>query len=177
MRNIVSDPNGRVDLGLAAAIWILAALVYVAAAQLPPPIFDPVGSAAIPKAIAIVLSLLAAGIVLQTWLRLRTTTPENPAAADDEGSTGGVAAALRPDTVAAAIAVIVGYTAVMAFGLLGFREATVPFVILLAGVLSHFRRSTILVAVPAAFALAIGFGWLFSEILYIDLPQTPWLKP
>lgn len=177
MRSLISDPDARVDLALAVAIWILAVLVYAAALQLPPPIFDPVGSAAIPKAVAIILALLAAGIVAQRCLRLRAGHPAGAPDLDSDAGIGESAAPLRPDTVAAAVAVIAGYIAVMAFGLLGFREATVPFIILLAGVLSHFRRSTMLVAVPSAFALAIGFGWLFSEILYIDLPQTSWLNP
>jgi hypothetical protein len=82
---------------------------------------------------------------------------------------------LRPGIAAACIAIMAGYTAVMAFGILGFREATVPFVILLGGALSRFRRSTMLLLVPSAFAIAIGFGWLFSEILYVDLPVTRWL--
>jgi len=58
--------------------------------------------------------------------------------------------------------------------LLGFREATVPFVVLLGGTLCRFRGSTMLVIIVCALAIAIGFSWLFSEILYIDLPVTRW---
>jgi hypothetical protein len=76
----------------------------------------------------------------------------------------------------ASIAIMLGYVAVMAFGLLGFREATIPFVILLGGVMSRFRRRTMLILTPLAFALAIGFGWLFAGALYIDLPVTRWLQ-
>ena len=181
MRTLFSDPDGRVDLALAIFIWSLAATVYVAAARLPPPIFDPVGSAAIPKAVAIVLALLAAGILAQRLLRVREGSGVSEGAAEageaGEADEGGAAAALRPGVAAACIAIMIGYTAVMAFGALGFREATVPFVILLGGALSGFRRSTMLVLVPSALAIAIGFGWLFSEILYVDLPVTRWLQP
>ncbi len=180
MHHLVSDPDGRVDLALAVVVWVVAAAVYLAAAQLPPPLFDPVGSAAIPKLVAVVLAFLATLIVVQRVMRGRRGRRETPALASaPAGDADPVAtdAPLRPGIAAICVVILAGYTAVMTFRILGFREATVPFVILLGGVLSRFRRSTLLILVPIALALSIGFSWLFSEVLYIDLPVTRWLAP
>jgi putative tricarboxylic transport membrane protein len=169
MRKPFADADGLADLVLVAAMWIVAATVYASASRMPPPIFDPVGSAAMPKSVALVIAVLAAMILVQ---RLRR---QPPAGAAEEGQAD--LAPLRTGTALACIAIMVGYTGVMSYGILGFREATVPFVILLGGVMSRFRRSTLLILVPSALAIAIGFGWLFSEVLFVDLPVTKWLAP
>lgn len=170
MRRLLNDPDGRADLVLAAAVWIVSAVVYWGASLLPPPIFDPVGSAAIPKLISVVLAVLAALIVVQRMLELRgvKTDGDNQRPEDPDMP-------LRPGLALACIFIMAAYAAMMNLGLLGFREATVPFVILLGGVLCRFRRSTMPVIVVCALAIAVGFSWLFSEVLYIDLPVTKWL--
>jgi putative tricarboxylic transport membrane protein len=169
MRRLLADPDARADLILAVGVWVLAGAAYGGAEALPPPLFDPLGSAAAPKLVSIVLAVLAAAIVVRRWLLLRAA----PAAREDDG--GEAPAPLRPDVAAASIAITLGYAGVMTFGLLGFREATVLFVILLGGAMSRFRRSTMLALVPLALVVAIGCAWLFSAVLYIDLPATEWL--
>lgn len=175
MRRLLADPDARADLILAAAVWGLAAIAFYGAALLPPPLFDPLGSAAVPKFVAVTIALLAAAIVVRRLMTAGPIVEEGlapPAAADDNTA---VSAPLRPGIALASIAIIVAYVGVMAFGLLGFREATVPFVIALGGAMSRFRRSTMIVLVPLSFVIAIGLAWLFSGALYIDLPATRWL--
>ena len=169
MRRLLNDPDGRADLALAVTVWIFSAIVYWGASLLPPPIFDPVGSAAIPKLISVILAVLSALILCQRLMELRHRQP-----ALAEQATDNADMPLRPGLALACIAIMAGYVAVMNFHLLGFREATVPFVVLLGGTLCRFRRSTVVVITISALAIAIGFSWLFSEILYIDLPVTRW---
>jgi putative tricarboxylic transport membrane protein len=176
MHHLLSDPDGREDLALAVAIWVLAGTVYWSASQLPPPIFDPVGSAAIPKLVSITLAIIAAVILLQRIAigrRNQEATAVSSSIARDMPL--GTAAPLRGGIALACILIMLGYTAIMTYGLLGFRDSTIPFIILLGGTLSRFRRSTMLILVPSAFMIGFGFDWLFSEILYIDLPVTRWL--
>jgi putative tricarboxylic transport membrane protein len=181
MRRLLADPDARADLILVAAVWGLAAVAYYGAALLPPPLFDPLGSAAIPKFVAVTIALLGAAILVRRLMAAGGSAGEGEAtAAPDAGlqNADGIAAAsapLRPSIALASIAIIVVYVGVMGTGLLGFREATVPFVIALGGAMSRFRRSTMIVLVPLAFVIAIGLAWLFSGALYIDLPVTKWL--
>jgi putative tricarboxylic transport membrane protein len=171
MRRLLADPDGRADALLALAIWLVAALAYYGAAQLPPPLFDPLGSAAVPQAVAIILALLAAAILFRRW----ASVSRNPEPAAKPPGTAAVDPPLRLGIALAAVAVITAYVGVMALGWLGFREATAPFVLLLGGVLSRFRRGTMIVLVPLALAAAIGLAWIFSGPLYVDLPTTKWL--
>jgi putative tricarboxylic transport membrane protein len=171
MQRLLADPDGRADLILAIGVWVLAGAAYAGAAVLPPPLFDPLGSAAVPKVVSVVLAVLAAAIVARRLLLLRAA----PATRQEDGGTD-TTAPLRPDVAAGSIAIMLGYAGVMAYGLLGFREATVLFVVLLGGAMSRFRRSTMMVLVPLALVLAIGCAWLFSTALYIDLPVTRWLQ-
>lgn len=170
MRRLLADSDGRADLFLAIGVWALAAAAFYGAAILPPPVFDPLGSAAVPKFVAVILAILAGLVVWRRWLLLRVTAP-----AAGEAEERAEAPPLRPRVAVASIVVMLAYVGVMAFGLLGFREATVPFVILLGGVMSRFRRSTMIVVTPLAFLLAFGAAWLFSGALYIDLPVARWL--
>jgi len=86
-----------------------------------------------------------------------------------------VAAPLQPTIAAAAIVIVFLYVLSMGLGWLGFREATIPFIIALGGALSRFRRSSMMVLIPAAFVLAFALAWLFSDVMYVDLPVTRWL--
>lgn len=156
---------------LAVAVWAVAGIAFVGASMLPPPLFDPLGSAAVPKAVAIILAVLAAGVLAKRWLLVRkeeavVVLPVEP---------GETTAPLRPGIALVSMAIIIAYVGVTGAGLLGFREATVPFVILLGGVLSRFRRRTMIVLVPLAFVIAIGLWWLFTGPLFVDLPVTRWL--
>jgi putative tricarboxylic transport membrane protein len=170
MRRFLADPDARADLLLAVGVWLLAGAAYYGAAILPPPVFDPLGSAAVPKFVAAILAILAGWMVLRRGLLLRAAPPP-------EGDMqGGGAAPLRPGVAIASIAIMLAYVGVIGLGLLGFREATVPFVILLGGVMSRFRRSTMIIVTPLSFVIAIGAAWLFSGALYIDLPVTRWLQ-
>jgi len=170
LRRLLSDPDGRAEAILAICVWVFAAIVYVGAVQLPPPLFDPVGSAAFPKAIAIIIAVIVTLILLQRVVIQR-------AGGGDEEPKSGEAdeMPLRPGLGVWCILIMAGYVGVMNFGILGFREATVPFVVLLGALLSHFRRSTLYILIACGLVIAIGFSWLFSEILYIDLPVTRWL--
>jgi len=177
VRRVLADADGRTDLVLALVVFAMSVAVYVRAAQLPPPLFDPLGSAAIPQFIAVVLAVLSVAIVVRRYVLLArqpsALTGQAPAAPVDESD--GVAAPLQPTIAAAAIVIVFVYVLSMGLGWLGFREATIPFIIALGGALSRFRRSSMMVLIPAAFVLAFALAWLFSDVMYVDLPVTRWL--
>jgi putative tricarboxylic transport membrane protein len=168
MRRLLADPDGRADVALALTTWLVAGLAFAGASMLPPPLFDPLGSAAVPKAVSAILAVLAAGVVARRWMLMKTAART----ADPDHRP----APLRPGIAFASMAIVIAYVGAMGSGLLGFREATVPFVILLGGVMSRFRRGTMIVLVPLAFVMAIGLWWLFTGPLYVDLPVTRWLR-
>lgn len=170
MRALWHDSEALAELILALCLWVLAVMVWIAADRLPPPIFDPLGSAAVPKLIAILVAVLAAAMLVQ-----RFAGAADRGAVADPGDPVEPAAPLRPGIALGAFAAMAGCPAAMEAGLLGFREVTFVFTIVLGGLLSGFLPRTLALLVPTAAALAIGLSWLFGGVLYIDLPATSWL--
>lgn len=164
MRTLLRTADGRGDLALAIGLLLFAALFWWEAAKLPPPFFDPLGSAAVPKAVALVLALLAVVVVAQ---RIAAGTAPLPAEAELEDQ---ALVRNRPDVALASIAITVLYAGVMHYDILGFREASVVFVVALGAVLARFEKRVVLALIPIALLIGIGFTWIFTEVLYIDLP-------
>jgi putative tricarboxylic transport membrane protein len=170
LRRVLANAEAREDLILALVILAFSILIHVMALSLPPPLFDPLGSAAIPKLVSAILVLISLIIGLGPFLRKPEAagkeTLSAPASPED------VPPPLRPEIAAASIVIVVAYVASMSIGVLGFREATILFVIALGGVMSRFRGRTMIYLTIIALIIGFGFAWLFSEILYIDLPQS-----
>jgi hypothetical protein len=166
-RRPTADRN-KTDLALVLVIWGFSAAILWSAWHLPPPQFDPLGPARVPMAIAIVLIVIGAGILITNRHGGETTPPPDP--------TGARPAPLQPRIAFAAIAVTVAYVAVMTLGILGFRSATLLFVLGLGGVLSRFRMRSMIPVAVLAVAISFGFSWLFAEVLYVDLPYRGFLR-
>ncbi|MBJ3774643.1 tripartite tricarboxylate transporter TctB family protein [Acuticoccus mangrovi] len=150
----------RGDVGLALVVAAFAALLLWQAAKVPPPFFDPLGSAAVPRGVAVVLLLLAA-IVLVRALLARPW----PALERDTGYRR------RPDVACGIVALAVAYVGVMAAGVLGFMVATILFLALGTALLATFRRRQVLIGLALAVVLGIGGTLLFTEFFFIDLPR------
>lgn len=170
MRRLWRDSEARAELILAFCMMVLSAAVWIAADRLPPPIFDPLGSGAVPKLVASLVMVLAVAMLVQ---RLRGIADRG--AVPDPGDPAEAVTPLRPGIAISAFAAIAACPAMMEAELLGFRETTFVFILALGGVLSRFSRRTMTILVPTAAMLAIGLSWIFGGHLYIDLPVTPWL--
>jgi len=170
MRRLWRDSEARAESILAVCMIALSAAVWIAADRLPRPIFDPLGSGAVPKLVALLVMALAAAMLVQ---RLLGTADRG--AVPDPGDPTDRVAPLRPGIAVGAFAAIAACPAVMDAGLLGFRETAFVFILALGGILSRFSRRTMTILVPTAAMLAVGLSWLFGGYFYIDLPATPWL--
>ncbi len=157
---------GRGDLLLALAVILLALVVYWQASLLPPPFFDPLGSAAVPKFVAVVLVLLAIGVIVE---RLRAVPGERSGGLVPE--TGDEPTPDAPWTALASIVLPVLYVTAMQAGWLAFAQASTLFVFALGGLFARFRPRLLLLLVPVALIAGYGLDHLFTEILYVDLPQ------
>jgi putative tricarboxylic transport membrane protein len=140
------------SLGLALFI---ATILFVGAQSISPPIFDPVGSAALPQACAVALIGGAMGIFIESALRAK------------KGIEAAVSAPLRPATLGI-LALMCGYLLAMQFGF-GFLLPTIFFTAVAIPIVAKSRK-----AVPFAIvtALLLGFGCqaLFSSVFFVDLP-------
>lgn len=145
----------RSSLVVAAMGIGIAAILWIGARSIAPPLFDPVGSAALPRACAVALVGLGLGTLAQSLLS-RRPVPE-------------AGATIRPATFGTA-ALMVAYLAAMQFGV-SFLIATVFFVAVAVPLVGGARR---LIPIGTVLALALGFAsvWLFTSVFFIDLPGT-----
>jgi len=149
------------DLGLSAAALAVAGLLFWGAREIPPPFFDPLGSAAVPQACATLLVAFAAIILVSALRRLRRAgriaqpPPFKPA----------------PGLALATFGLSAAYTAVIGAQATSFQVATTLYVFLAGSLLGRFRRRVMLVTGPLALVLGVGGQYLFTRFFYIDLPQ------
>jgi putative tricarboxylic transport membrane protein len=156
-----SEPWRRADSLLALGLILLSAVVIWAANQLPPPFFDPLGSAAVPRFVAGLLIVLALAVVGRCL-----TIPVTSTRSDGEEE-------VRPAPWVAlgALTASVAYVGVMHAGLLGFAPASTLFVIALGAILARGERSALLWMIPLAVITGYGLNYLLTGVFYIDLPQ------
>jgi putative tricarboxylic transport membrane protein len=150
----------RADVALAIAVAAFAGLLWWEALKIPPPFFDPLGSAAVPKAIAVALAALAIIILVRALLALPWPARQPPRDYRP-----------RPDIAAGIVVLVFAYVGVMQLRLLGFELATILFLIAAAALLGRMNRMTLALGVVCALVIGIGATWLFTGFFYIDLPR------
>lgn len=128
---------------------------------LPPGVFEPLGSAAVPRATATLIALLSLLVLLRALARLRRAAPPS----------GGLAevAPRRLDALLVAV-LTVGYVLAMQFRIVSFALMTTLFLFVCIGLLTRFRPR--LLPAVALIAAAVGFGcqYLFTRVFIVDLP-------
>lgn len=151
----------KLDLSISSALIVLSAATLWGARDIPPPFFDPIGSAAFPKYAAYIIIALALGIGLRASFALKGQS--------DQPTERGY----REEPLLAGSVVLVSavYVLSMQFGALSFRIATLVFIFLLSALLSKFDKRVLIVSAIIAFVFGFGGQYLFTEVFYMDLPQ------
>ncbi len=151
----------KLDLSLSGVLILLAAAVLWAAQEIPPPFFDPIGSAAFPKYAAYIIAALALGIGIRAVFALRGQRPVKKERSYRE----------EPLLAIAVVATSAIYTLSMQFQWLSFRFATLAFIFILSAFLSKFDKRVLWASAIIAALFGFGGQYLFTEIFYMDLPQ------
>lgn len=149
------------DYVISVSTIALAGLVLWGAKDIPPPFFDPLGSAAVPKAVAYVLILLALGIGIRRYFQNKSFERERSA---EEG--------FKPEPILA-VAVVgssILYTLAMGAGWIGFRWGTIIYVFATGSILAKGNYRIMVTSLILGLLFGIGGQYLFTKIFYIDLP-------
>ncbi len=152
--------NPILDLVVCAALVLFAVVIIWGTRSIPPPFFDPVGSAAFPKYAAYIIIALALAIAARALLSLKSPAGSKEKPFKEE-----------PLFALYAVGVPILYILSMQFGLLSFRIATILFIITLSALLSRFDKRTVLFSGIIAIVFGVGGQYLFTEVFYMDLPQ------
>jgi len=150
----------KLDLSISGALVALSVFVLWGTKEIPPPFFDPIGSAAFPKYTAYIIIALSLAIALRASFALRKTNSPRKKR-------------FREEPLLAISVVITSalYVLSMQWELLSFRWATLVFIFLLSALLSKFENRVMIFS--AIIGIVFGFGgqYLFTEVFYMDLPQ------
>lgn len=145
------------DYLFALVVIAAAGLVWFGTADLPPPRYEPVGSAALPRGIATIMALLAIVVAVRA----------RGVAAPPSEAGGGLAGPLR---VAALGTLMVVFVLVMEARHVGFRPAAAVFLFLTAAVLGGIAPRRLAGYAVFAVVLSLGLHAVFTRLFYIDLP-------
>ncbi|MEZ5861575.1 MAG: tripartite tricarboxylate transporter TctB family protein [Geminicoccaceae bacterium] len=148
------------DILFAVAVLALAGIVWWGTASLPPPRYEPLGSAALPRTLAVVMALLGLVLLGRAWAGRRQAAP----------AAVGLGFRPRPWLAVGVLAVLVLYVAAMDLRLLGFVPASILALVLIGAMLTGFDRRRLPWLAGFVVILVIGVQLLFTRVFYIDLP-------
>ena len=152
------------DLLLAAFSSVGAVLLFVGASSLPPPRFEPLGSAAMPRILGtllILFSLIIAARALLALMRDRAL-PQDTAEPAQRPANGTLVSVLT-------FVALVAFVLALDVFRVPFWLATTGFLGCIGLVLSRFDWKAALVYAALGAALGAGLAWLFQNFLYISL--------
>jgi putative tricarboxylic transport membrane protein len=146
------------DLLLAAAVVAGAVVLFVGAAELPPPRFEPLGSAALPKILGGLIIFFAAIIASKAVLNKETTDAAPPPASKSEPWRGLVVF----------IALVV-YIAALDFGRVPFALGTMVFVSVAGMAMDRFAPKPALIYALLGLIVGAVLNYVFANFLYIKI--------
>lgn len=149
------------DLLLCAAVVAGAALLLVGAAGLPPPRFDPLGSAALPRSLAVLMLGFAAWIAFGALRSLSGAAPEptRPLRA---------ASSVRPMRGLVVFAALVAFVAALDILRVPLIPATTVFMAVVGLAVSGATVRTGAIYALFGLLLASGLSWVMSSFLYVS---------
>ncbi len=157
-----SERHPAVDVAFALVVIALALVVWWGTAGLPPPRWEPIGSAALPRGLALVMAVLAVPVLVGAVRRWRKLEPSAPAES--------LAYRRHPTRAVAVFLVLAAYVALLDLRLLGFALATIPAFLVVGAILTGFDRRQLPRIAVFVVALVLAVQWLFTRVFYVDLP-------
>lgn len=148
------------DLVVAALVAAAAALLFVGASTLPPPRWEPLGPAAVPRALGTLLALFAAILALGAVRALRAQA-ETPAFAPDR------VRLLRGTGVLVAV---IALAVAMDVGGAPFVVAGPVFVVAIAALVGGLSLRGLMWSAVWGVVLCAGIFFAFTRFFYINLP-------
>jgi putative tricarboxylic transport membrane protein len=136
---------------------VLAGLFIAQARGLPPPFFEPIGSAAVPRGTAWIVVVLA--VVMMTRALLSRETGPAPFHSPRE---------IRRTLAFSGLILL--YVAALGLTRIGYALATVAFLTIAVPLLAGFSRQWLLRSLALGIPLGFGLQYLFTHILVTDLP-------
>ncbi len=145
------------EIGVSGALVTLCLAVLWETRRIPPGRFEPLGSAPVPQATAILIILLSLVVAVR-------------AARTPGGEDEPLAYAPRPLDAWVVAALTVGYVLAMQARVMGFAPLTTLFLVATIGFLTRFRLRRLPLVVLVSAITGWGCAFVFTRVFIVDLP-------
>jgi len=148
------------ELGSGLFFIVLGGVVLWETRNIPHGVFEPLGAAPIPRAVAGIVVILAAVMLAERWWRRSSDT--------EMASTE----AARPRLAVAGGFCILTliYAVALSLGLVSYALATTGFVVVASLLLNGFRPMGLIVGLLLGLVAGFGLQTLFTQLFVVDLP-------
>lgn len=147
------------DLALAACVILGAGILFVGASSLPPPRWEPLGSAAMPRILGGILIALALTVAARAMVTL--AKPRQNGVQE--------AAIVLPYRGIIVFALLVAYIAALDFGRVPFAIATTLFVMCAGMTMHQVSVRSALVHAALGLVLSLSLDYIFSNYLFVRI--------
>jgi len=161
------------DIILSLVIIVFSIVIYFNTLDLPPPKYEPMGAAALPQALAVLLTIFALFILIKAIIKRKPAAPSAKKTEAQGETIKSQESEISPHsyTKAAFIFIITCiYVFSMSMKLSGFLVATIIYIFVAGSIM----KSTNLIgkAKMASFAIVFSLAtfFIFTRFFYIDLP-------
>ncbi|MBD3306853.1 hypothetical protein GF339_10525 [candidate division KSB3 bacterium] len=164
----------KADMILAVVLLAGSLYVFWESLSLPDSPYEPMGPAFVPQALCILIGFLAIVVFVQGIRKWQGAMEQSPAAAETEPSeTDDVVK--HPWLAILAVLLMFAYIGSMHLKLLGFRTATIIFILLLGVSLVSYEKEKVVVLhliilLILAGIMGLGGYYLFTQVFYVNLP-------
>jgi hypothetical protein len=145
------------DIVFSAIMIVFGVMAFVSVSDLRKSALEPIGPSAFPFAVSIVLVALSGYILVKAFVG---GSPPAPTAEFGR----------RRDLALIALALTIAYFLVMQLDWMTFRWATVLYVGVLTAALANWRVRTLPGAAVLGLVMGFGLKFVFTQVLYLDLP-------
>jgi putative tricarboxylic transport membrane protein len=153
------DP--KADILLALGMIAFSAVVYIGSADLPPPRYEPLGSAAIPQGLAVIMTVLSVLLIIRAVPHLKTFQAKASPITD---------VTPRPKLAILIFVLTLIFITVLDLGLLSFIPAGIIFMTAVGYFLTHRNLKKLPYFFGFSVLMVTANYYLFTKVFYIDLP-------
>jgi hypothetical protein len=157
------DQRSYTEIGVAALVILICAVVLVQANDLPPGTFEPLGSGPVPIYTSLII-ILCCVIVIMRAIKVLIQSSEPLWAFQLEFSTG------LPIGGILMLGITIAYVSLLHFQVASFGFVTFLFLAILIWSMERFNHRKILPALAIAAVFSFGAEYIFTNVFVVDLP-------
>ena len=156
-----NNVNPKTEIALSISLIIFSIIVYYFSLELPEPEYEPLGSAALPQGLAVIMSLLSLIVIIRAIPKIKTYNPKTNT--DDNVTT-------RPKLAILVFIITLIFIGILDFGILGFLPAGIIYLSTIGYLMTHRDLKSFPWIVAFAVILTVFSYYVFTKFFYIDLP-------